>query len=151
MKIGAALSGVSRLYIEAAPFIYYTENRAGYVDTMRAIFRHVLAQRLTVIVSTIILPECLMKPLQANDGELVTAYEALFENAEEITLVPVDVQIARRSAHLRARYNLKTPDALHLATAVESACQAFLTNDLNIRRVTELRVLVLDELELDPA
>jgi predicted nucleic acid-binding protein len=151
VNITDALLGVKVLGIETAPFIYYTESRPVYVDKMRAIFNRVLNDPLQVKVSTIILPECLMKPFQANDTALITAYEALFENTEEITLVPVDLPVARRSAHLRAKYNLKTPDALHVATAIESGCQAFLTNDLGVKRVTELRVLVLDELELDPA
>ena len=54
------------------------------------------------------------------------------------------------AAQLRARYELKTPDALHVAAALEARCEAFLTNDKGIQRVTDLRVLVLEDLELDP-
>lgn len=43
---------------------------------------------------------------------------------------------------------IKTLDALQIAAAVESGCEAFLTNDLTIKRVQEISVLVLDELEL---
>jgi predicted nucleic acid-binding protein len=49
---------------------------------------------------------------------------------------------------LRAHYNLRTPDALQVATALEFGCQAFLTNDEQLQRVTDLRVLVLKELSL---
>jgi len=35
-----------------------------------------------------------------------------------------------------------------IAGALSAGCEAFLTNDADLRRVTELRVLVLDELEL---
>jgi predicted nucleic acid-binding protein len=49
---------------------------------------------------------------------------------------------------LRARYNLRTPDALQISAALETSCQAFLTNDTQLKRVTELRMLILDELEL---
>jgi predicted nucleic acid-binding protein len=55
---------------------------------------------------------------------------------------------AERAADLRARYGLKTPDALQIGCALESGCDAFLCNDLALKRVTELRVLALDELEL---
>jgi predicted nucleic acid-binding protein len=40
------------------------------------------------------------------------------------------------------------PDALQIATAVESGCEGFLTNDLTIKRIQEIKILVLDELEL---
>jgi predicted nucleic acid-binding protein len=50
-------------------------------------------------------------------------------------------------AELRARDQLRTPDALQVASALGAGCEAFLTNDLALRRVTELHVLVLGELE----
>lgn len=58
----------------------------------------------------------------------------------------VDTVMAKRAAALRAYYNLRTPDALQLAAALEAGCQAFLTNYIPLKRVTELRVLILDEL-----
>jgi predicted nucleic acid-binding protein len=45
---------------------------------------------------------------------------------------------------------MRTPDALHVATAIDAGCDAFLTNDTGIKRVHEIAVLVLDDLELDP-
>ncbi|MBW4523229.1 MAG: PIN domain-containing protein [Scytolyngbya sp. HA4215-MV1] len=44
------------------------------------------------------------------------------------------------------QYNLKLPDALQIATARVTGCQAFLTNDTALKRVGELRILVLSEL-----
>jgi predicted nucleic acid-binding protein len=63
-------------------------------------------------------------------------------------MAPIDVTIAERAANLRAQYNLRIPDALQIAASLNSECQAFLTNDPILMRVTELRVLVLNELEL---
>jgi len=63
-------------------------------------------------------------------------------------MIDVDGMIAERAADLRARYNLRTPDAIHIATAIVAGCDAFLTNDLALRRVTELRVLTLSTLAL---
>jgi len=64
--------------------------------------------------------------------------------------VPISAGVAESAADLRARYNLRTPDALHVATAIDAGCDAFLTNDTGIKRVQEIAVLVLDDLELDP-
>jgi predicted nucleic acid-binding protein len=63
-------------------------------------------------------------------------------------LVAVDTTIAERAADLRARWRIRTPDALQIATALDAGCQAFLTNDHALRRVTDLQILVLDDLEL---
>jgi predicted nucleic acid-binding protein len=61
------------------------------------------------------------------------------------------VEIADLAAALRARYNLRTPDALYIATAIVTRCDAFLTNDKRLRQANEIRVLTLDELEVDTA
>ncbi len=42
--------------------------------------------------------------------------------------------------------NVTLPDALQLAVAMQTDCQVFLTNDLKLKRVSELQVLVLDEM-----
>jgi predicted nucleic acid-binding protein len=87
----------------------------------------------------------LTKPLRDQDGALVTAYQAMLRQTRGISLLPVNTTVAGRAADLRARYNLRTPDALHVATALTSGCDAFLTNDLGLKRVQEVRILILDE------
>lgn len=37
---------------------------------------------------------------------------------------------------------------LQNATALENNCDAFLCNDKDLKRVTELKILILDEIEL---
>ncbi|EDZ92548.1 MAG: PIN domain-containing protein [Limnospira sp. PMC 1291.21] len=49
---------------------------------------------------------------------------------------------------LRARYNLQLPDSLQIATALDAGCEAFLTNDLQLRRITELKIIVISQLEV---
>lgn len=45
-------------------------------------------------------------------------------------------------------HNLRSPDALQIAIALENNCDAFLCNDNGLMRVIELQILVLDNLEL---
>lgn len=59
-----------------------------------------------------------------------------------------DPNIALEAAQIRARYNLQLPDAFQIAVALAAECEAFFTNDNVFRRVTELTVLLLDELEI---
>lgn len=54
--------------------------------------------------------------------------------------------VAERAAALRARYDLRTPDALQIAAVQAAGCQAFLTNDHRLKRVTEPRVITVDDL-----
>lgn len=56
-------------------------------------------------------------------------------------LIPLDTAIAAAAADLRARYHLRTPDAIQIATAMAAGAEALLTNDHDLGRVTEIRVL----------
>lgn len=73
-------------------------------------------------------------------------YLTLFRESRNFGLYEIDEPIAIRAAELRARYGLRTPDALQIATALTHRCDAFLTNDARLKQVDDLRVLVLDDL-----
>jgi predicted nucleic acid-binding protein len=51
--------------------------------------------------------------------------------------------IIELATELRARFNLRTPDALHYATAVDCGARVFLTGDLAFARLTEIPVELL--------
>lgn len=136
------------LCIETAPYIYYIEGHPHYAAKMDAIFAFIEAQEIQIYTSVLTLTETLVKPIQRNDEAVVNAYRALLTDTSPIHLMPVTPPIAEKAAYLRAQYNLRTPDSLHVALAIEMGCEAFLTNDKGIKRVTDLVVLVLDELEL---
>jgi len=58
----------------------------------------------------------------------------------------INVEIATKAAELRAKYKLKTPDALQIAPAICRFSDYFLTNDKQLKIVSEVNVLILDEL-----
>lgn len=148
MKLTDALLGVRRLGFDTPPFIYFVERHPNHLALMREVFRAIDAGTVSGHSSVITLTEVLTLPLRLNNDLLANEYRDLLLNGRNLSLQPIDASIAERAADLRARYGLRTPDALQLATAIDAGCEAFLTNDTGLRRVTELRVLVLDDLEL---
>jgi predicted nucleic acid-binding protein len=66
-----------------------------------------------------------------------------FFDARVSEMVPFSRAVFRLAAEVRARFNFKAPDALHLAAAVEGKCDAFLTNDAQLTRFTGIRVDVV--------
>ena len=149
MKISLAMAGINRLAIESAPFIYLVEKRPNYFERMTAIVQYIREGKVEGFSSVITLTEVLSKPLQRGDQALVNGYRNMLIHSRHFQLVPVTASIAEHAAELRARYNLKTPDALQVAAALNIGCDALLTNDFGLRRVTDLQILVLDELELN--
>ena len=149
VRINSALRDVGRLYVETAPFIYYIEENPTYITRMDQIMAAIRQRPIQGICSVVTLAEVLPVPLKAKNAALVQAYEAILLDSREFECVSIDQRTAIKAARLRARYELKTPDALHVAAALEARCDAFLTNDKGIQRVRELQVLVLQELEVD--
>jgi predicted nucleic acid-binding protein len=70
----------------------------------------------------------------------------LFRNFPHLSVVPVTDDIAERAAFLRAHQNLKTPDALQVATALLSGSRFFLTNDETLTSVKDIPIFVLDHI-----
>ncbi|MCA0454998.1 MAG: PIN domain-containing protein [Chloroflexi bacterium] len=149
MKLPDALRGIVLLGINSAPLIYLVEQHPSYIDRMVFILRYISSGPISAVGSTLILTEVLSHPLRLGNIQLVQDYEDIIKNSIGFELISMDDEIARRAAALRAKYGLKTPDALHIATALETGCHAFLTNDMGLKRVTEIRVPVLDELEVN--
>ena len=144
----SALAGVSRLGIDTAVFSYAVERNPIYVDRVREVFRRIEAEVIAGYSSVITITEALTHPKRTRDMILEQGYRAILLGSHNFQLLDTNAAIADSAADLRARYNLRTPDALQIATALQAGCEAFLTNDRRVGRVTELRVLVLDELTL---
>ncbi len=139
------LQGVQRLFLDTAPVIYFVENNPVYRERIQPVFELIDAGDLAVVTSPITLSECLVHPFRRQQAEAVAQFRELLVNGPNVTFVVIDQFIAEKAAQLRARYNLTLPDALQAAAALAAGCDAMLTNDPVIRRVTELNVLVLDD------
>lgn len=149
MKLPDGLRGIRQLAFDTAPLIYFVERHPSYFDRMLFIMRYVDSGLIAGVAFTMALAEVLVQVLRAGDKALTEHYEAILSKSHNFRLEPVMTMVARQAADLRARYNLRTPDALHVATAMVAGCDAFLTNDTTLQRVKEIAVLLLDELELD--
>jgi len=80
--------------------------------------------------------------LRNADTRLLTEYAAFFSR-ERLIISEVTADIIERATDLRVRYNFKTPDAIHLATALEGKADLFLTGDGALARCVEVKVEVL--------
>ena len=146
MRISDALAGVSSLFLDTAPVIYFVERNPQFVDLVDPIFDRLEAD-ITAVVSGITLSECLVGAIRLGSADLEQAFVDVLQQ-DEVVFVEINAAIARSSARIRVRYNLQLPDALQVAAAIIAGCEAFLTNDTALKRVTELRVLVVGELSV---
>lgn len=148
MKIAEALEGAKHVFLDTAPVIYYVESHPDYAEHTHAIFDRLDRGEFSAVTSPITLAECLIAPYRANLSIVIDAFLDLIVSGTNTTFIPIGESAARRAAQLRTRYNLTLTDAIQIAAALDANCDAFLTNDKHLRRVTELRVLVLDDLAI---
>lgn len=146
MRIDRALAGVTQLFLDTAPVIYFVERNPQFVAVVDPIFER-LDANIMAITSPVTLAECLVGPQQLGLADLEQAFIDMIQG-ENVTFVPIDGGIASEAARIRVCYNLQLPDALQVAVALVAGCEAFLTNDVRLKRISELRVLVLGELEV---
>jgi predicted nucleic acid-binding protein len=147
-KLNDALVAVTRLACDTAPIIYFIEAHPQYDPLVANVFQRIANGAITGLTSALTLTEVLIQPLRQGNAILQREYRDLLLHSANFQTLAITPGIAERGAELRARYNLRTPDALQVATSLIAGCEAFLTNDRGLQRVTEVRVLVLDDLEL---
>ena len=78
--------------------------------------------------------------------ESVNTFYALLSTYPNLDWMDLTLDIADRAAQLRVDYNLRTPDAVQLATALDSGATGFISNDKLFKRATGLDVILLDDL-----
>lgn len=85
------------------------------------------------LTSELALSECLVKPIADDNARAQAAYHDLFSARSSLLVFAVTRDVLVSAAALRAGVRLKLPDAIHLATAIQSGCTAFLTNDSDFK------------------
>lgn len=145
LKLLALLKRINSIAIDTPPFIYYIEEHEDYIWVIDPLFTHISRGYIIAYTSLITLIEVLSKPIEEGDRKLVSKYEDLLTNSKNLILTDIDKNIAVESAKLRAKYKIKIPDAIQLTSGLINGAKAFITSDGNLKKVWEIKVIVLDD------
>ncbi len=63
-----------------------------------------------------------------------------------LTIKDVDKDIAIISAKLRAKYKIRTPDAIFIATGIAENADTFITNDDQLKNIKEIKITLLNQI-----
>lgn len=128
-----------RYYLDTAPIIYAVETSPVFAPRVDAILDK---PGLILITGEMARLECRVKPMRDSNLTLLQDFDDyLAKTIAEV--VPLTRDVVDRATEIRAQYNFKTPDALHLAAAVSSHCDVFLTNDYRLNRFTRITIEVV--------
>ena len=141
-----ALPSSGLIYLDSAPVIYGIENHPVYAPLLFPLWLAVRTGSARIVTSEFTILEGLVGALKRGDQVLADEYRAIREDIR-IRVVSVSTEIIERAAELRAqRPALRTPDAIHVATADLEGCNAFVTNDRSLRSANLPNVIVVDDL-----
>jgi predicted nucleic acid-binding protein len=138
--------GGQTIAVDTAPFIYYLEEHPVYLPLLEPFFAAVTDGSVRVITSTVTLLEVLVVPSRDGDENLVRSYRQMLLDTRGIDVHPVSEEVAATAAQLRGDYNVRTPDAIQLATAICGSASHLLTNDKRLPSLPSIRVLLVDDL-----
>jgi len=146
VRISSALQNITHLFLDTPAVIYYVERNPRYFPVTEFVFDQIDNGYMTAVTSPVTLAECLVVPYRTGDAKLQQDFLDLIVYGNNTVFVSVDREVGRRAAEIRAAHNITLPDALQIATALVAGCQGLLTNDATLKRVTQLNVIVLDEM-----
>ncbi|QII09591.1 hypothetical protein KsCSTR_02120 [Candidatus Kuenenia stuttgartiensis] len=134
-----------RVCIDTAPFIYYIEKHQKYLSVIKPVFVEIDAGKIEAITSTITLLEVLVLPFKIGNETLGERYREILLYSEGLTTFEILHEVSEMASKLRAKYSIKTPDAIQIAVGVLYGAEKFLTNDPYLKKVSEIKVLSLGD------
>ncbi len=135
--------------LDTAPIIYYIERHSLYIEMLRPFFQAVNKGECALVTSVMSLLEVLVIPIRLDNADLARQYRDILFKTRGLTTMSIFPNIAEEAARLRASYNIRTPDAIQMATATFARADFFLTNDVRLPSLPSLQTLVLDDLKKD--
>jgi predicted nucleic acid-binding protein len=134
------------IFLDTAPFIYFFERHSGYFPVIEQFFDALYATGAQAITSIITYIEITTHPARQGKTQLVRKYRDYLSNSDNLSLFPLDMNIADHVVDLRARYQFKTPDAIQLGTALACGADYIITNDRAWQRFEEIKIVLVEKL-----
>jgi len=126
-----ALPAGASLLIDTSVVLAYLTGSEPTSPLATRLFDSLIATgRNPAALSTVTVQEILVRPFRRGSAAVATA-EGFLRHFADMRIVDVSYEIAREAARIRSVSGLRTPDALIIATAVVTAADVILTNDLS--------------------
>ena len=133
-----------RIGLDTNVIIYYIEEHPVFLKKVEPLIDRIVEGKAIGITSYVTLLELLVKPIKEERFDLVEQYKTILMT--QLEMVPLDESVSLRAAELRAKYGIKTPDAIQLASVIFKKGDVFVTNDDRLDAVEEINVLTLRDI-----
>ncbi|MCK4503257.1 MAG: PIN domain-containing protein [Desulfuromonadales bacterium] len=129
------LPGNQRYALDTVTLIYFLEQHPQYYQAAKKIFKKIEAGEISAVISTLVFAELLVPAFRSKENKRAEKVVRILSNFPNLKIIPLTVKISTAAAHLRATHGLRTPDAIHAATALESKTRGIITNDKGFQKI----------------
>ncbi|HEX9830382.1 MAG TPA: PIN domain-containing protein [Thermodesulfobacteriota bacterium] len=132
-----------KIGIDTSILIYLLEKNPQHVEAARAFMQQVQSGKYDAVFSAIGMIEILTGPKKKEDYELAARYREILTRFPHFVVQDLNENIVEVASDLRATYAIATPDAIHIATAIDFGAKKFFTNDRGLQKIKEITVEIL--------
>lgn len=124
------------LYLESCVFVAAFETSPNAAPTQK-LFDALADKPRAAVTSELTLAELIAPSRHAAMSVTVRRgiYLRLFDEGKFIGLRPITRRVLLDTASIREDHSQRMPDAIHVATAIDSGCKYFMTYDKDARRL----------------
>lgn len=135
-----------RVFLDTSPVIYYLQQDILYFQKTKDILLTLGLSGAEFVSSDITIAEYSVFPFRTKNHALLTVLTD-FINESQVKIIHTSKNIALNAARIRAEYKgFKAMDSLQIATAMESGCDLFLTNDKQLKQFGEMKCATVDDM-----
>lgn len=131
--------------IDTMAFIYHLEENQRYIPFTNVLFELVENGITKGVTSVITVMEILVKPEKERNEQAIQEYKFTLQTFPNLKIKPINFHIATKAARIRAKYGIKPPNALQVATALTERATAFVTNDEKLKQVKEIETIIMKQ------
>lgn len=146
VTLPANLRGRQGVVFDTMFFIYLFEDAPKYADLCEGILDQVAGGFCHGVITPVTAGELVVKPLQQERPDIADRYRSALRAFTNIDVVPISVETGWLAGALRAKYRMPLPDMIQVAAALQGDRPTLITNDRLLKRITEVQVLLLDDL-----
>jgi predicted nucleic acid-binding protein len=146
MKGLGILRGRQGVVLDTMLLIYFFEDQRPQAGVCEQLLTSMADGAFSGVVTPIPVAELLVKPLRGRRADVAQRYRNALNAMPNLTVSVIDQHTGALAGALRAKYNLPLPDLFQVATSMRSPKPTLVTNDRDLKRVSEVDVVLLDDL-----
>ena len=135
--MGSMIPKGSRVLLDTVALIYFLEENQRYSKKAEKIFGRIESGELQGVMANLVFAELLVPLYRSGDPQAAAGLSNRLTNFQNLEVITLTTEISREAARLRADYGLRTPDAIHGATAIINQATGILTNDKRLKALTQ--------------